>query len=68
MLDPAAATDLDQLVKAAVSYKNTLIDYFAHLIDHCTEKQTLNLLQSLKSQEERAMRRMIRHSQGLADL
>lgn len=68
VISPAAATDLDQLVKAAVSYKNTLIDYFGHLTDHCTEPIVLSLLQALKSQEERAMRRMIRHSQGLADL
>jgi hypothetical protein len=68
ILDAAAATDLDQLVKAAVGYKNTLIDYYAHLLDHCTEKKTLILLQTLKTQEEKAMKRMIRHAQGLADL
>lgn len=68
VLEATAATDLDQLIKAAVSYKQTLIEYFGHLIEHCIEKDTLNMLKSLKSQEERAMRRMIRHSQGLADL
>jgi len=68
ILGAAARTDLDQLIKAAVSYKSTLIAYFAYLLDHCSEKQTVNLFQTLKTQEEKAMKRMIRHAQGLADL
>lgn len=68
ILGEAAKTDLDQLVSAAVSYKNTLISYFSHLLEHCTDKKTLNLFQTLKTQEEKAMKRMIRHAQGLADL
>ncbi|WP_432823798.1 aminoglycoside phosphotransferase [Trichloromonas sp.] len=68
LLDEAAKSDLDQLVKAAVGYKRTLIDYFADLIEHCTNAETLNLFRSLKDQEEKAMKRMIRHAQGLADL
>ena len=68
VLEPAASSNLDLLVKAAVSYKMTLIAYFNHLIDHCIDKNATELFQALKNQEERAMRRMIRHSQGLADL
>jgi len=68
VLGEAARTDLDQLIKSAVSYKNSLINYFAHLLDHCTSKETTNLFQTLKTQEEKAMKRMIRHAQGLADL
>lgn len=63
-----ARTDLDQLVKAAVSYKSSLISYFAHLLEHSTDKELINLIATLKTQEEKAMKRMIRHSQGLADL
>ncbi len=68
ILGDDSRTDLDQLVKAAVSYKNTLISYFNHLIEHGTEKESTNLILTLKNQEEKAMKRMIRHSQGLADL
>jgi hypothetical protein len=68
LLDDAARTDLDALIKAAVDYKRTLIAYFGHLLEHCSEKETLNLFQTLKTQEEKAMKRMIRHAQGLADL
>lgn len=68
ILEPAAANDLDQLVKAAVRYKQTLIDYFTYLYTHCGDPQTCNLFQLLQKQEEKAMKRMIRHAQGLADL
>jgi hypothetical protein len=68
ILDDAARTDLDQLVKSAVTYKTNLTNYFGHLLEHCTEKQVFNLFQTLKTQEEKAMKRMIRHAQGLADL
>ncbi len=68
MIDEAARTDLDQLVKAAVSYKTNLINYFTYLLDHCTNEETLYLFKTLKYQEEKAMKRMIRHAQGLADL
>lgn len=68
VLEASAATDLDQLIKAAVSYKMTLIDYFAHLLEHCSDKKTADLFDKLKNQEEKAMKRMIRHAQGLADL
>lgn len=68
VLVPLAATDLDQLIKAAVSYKQTLIAYFSHATEHCSDQQTRNLFQTLQTQEEKAMKRMIRHAQGLADL
>ncbi len=68
VLGEAARTDLDQLVKAAVSYKTSLISYFSHLLEHCNSKETMSLFQTLKTQEEKAMKRMIRHAQGLADL
>jgi len=68
ILGEAARTDLDQLVKSAVGYKNSLISYFSHLLDHSTDKELTNLIETLKKQEEKAMKRMIRHSQGLADL
>lgn len=68
VLESSAATDLDQLIKAAVNYKKALIDYFAHASEHCTDQQTRNLFETLKTQEEKAMKRMIRHAQGLADL
>lgn len=68
LLGDAARTDLDELIKAAVNYKRSLIDYFAHLLEHCRDKDSLNLFKTLKTQEEKAMKRMIRHAQGLADL
>jgi hypothetical protein len=68
LLNDAARTDLDELIKAAVGYKRALIGYFAHLLERCGDKETFNLFQTLKTQEEKAMKRMIRHAQGLADL
>ena len=68
LLAAAAATDLDLLIKAAVAYKTTLIDYFNQAFEHCSDKQTGNLFEKLRNQEEKAMKRMIRHAQGLADL
>ncbi len=68
VLTAAAANDLDQLIKAAASYKQTLIDYFSHAHEHCCDQRTSYLFGQLKLQEEKAMKRMIRHAQGLADL
>jgi len=68
ILGEETRTDLDQLIKAAVTYKTTLINYFAHLLEHCTDEYVENLFKTLKYQEEKAMKRMIRHAQGLADL
>ena len=68
LLDANAGTDLDRLIKAAVGYKQVLIDYFSYAAEHCTDRPTASLFEKLRNQEDRAMRRMIRHSQGLADL
>ena len=68
LLDESAGASLDQLIKAAVGYKQILINYFSYAAEHCTDQQTANLFEKLHSQEDKAMRRMIRHSQGLADL
>jgi hypothetical protein len=68
VLCESAGRDLDLLIKAAVCYKRTLVDYFSYAHEHCTDKQTGHLFQTLKLQEEKAMKRMIRHAQGLADL
>ncbi len=64
----AARTDLEQLLKSAIIYKSNLIRYFAHLLERSSGQETLHLFQTLKTQEEKAMKRMIRHAQGLADL
>ncbi len=68
LLPEEAQNDLDQLLCAAISYKTNLINYFAYLQEHCADQATMVLFQTLKSQEEKAMKRMIRHAQGLADL
>lgn len=68
LLGDPARTDLDELVKVAVTYKRILIDYFDHLLGHCREIEPQMLFQALKVQEEMAMKRMVRHAQGLADL
>lgn len=68
LLDDTAKTDLDQLVKSAVAYKNDLLSYFEHLLEHASGKEAIHLFMTLKTQEEKAMKRMIRHAQGLADL
>ncbi len=68
LLDESARTDLDRLIKAAVGYKQVLIDYFRYAAEHCSDKQTSYLFEKLNLQEEKAMKRMIRHAQGLADL
>jgi hypothetical protein len=68
ILEEIARTDLDQLIKSAVQYKSKLISYFSYLLDHCSSKAATDLFQTLITQEEKAMKRMIRHAQGLADL
>ncbi len=68
LLGESTRSDLDQLIKAAVGYKQVLIDYFQYAAEHCTDKQTGSLFEKLRSQEDKAMKRMIRHAQGLADL
>ena len=68
LLPETAGSDLDQLISAAIGYKKELISYFDHLLEHTTSPEPMNLIITLKTQEEKAMKRMIRHSQGLADL
>lgn len=68
ILNDNARFDLDRLIKAAVDYKQVLIDYFQYAAEHCTDQQTASLFDKLRSQEDKAMKRMIRHAQGLADL
>lgn len=68
IIDDSACFDLDQLIKAAVGFKKVLIDYYSQASMHCSDKETCNLFEKLKNQEEKAMKRMIRHAQGLADL
>lgn len=71
--DPALLTDgcrgdLDQLVGAAIRYKSALIEYYRHLLQNCDADETRHLFQALQTQEEKGMKRFIRHAQGLADL
>jgi len=68
ILGENARTDLDQLLCAAITYKTTLFHFFDHLLEKCQDKNTADLFLGLKNQEEKAMKRMIRHAQGLADL
>ena len=68
ILGENARTDLDQLLCAAITYKTTLLNYFEHLLEKSNDKKTASLFLALKNQEEKAMKRMIRHAQGLADL
>jgi rubrerythrin len=67
-INDKASTDLDHLLCAAITYKTDLINYFEHLLEKCTDNKTSKLFLSLKNQEEKAMKRLIRHAQGLADL
>lgn len=68
ILTEGCRTDLDQLVGAAIHYKSALIAFYAHLVQQCDATETARLFQSLKAQEEKGMKRFIRHAQGLADL
>ena len=68
ILQETARNDLDQLIKSAVGYKQVLINYYAYAAEHSSDRQVGTLFEKLKSQEEKAMKRMIRHAQGLADL
>lgn len=67
-LADACRTDLDRLVGAAIQYKTALIDFYGHLVQQCDVPETAHLFQTLKTQEEKGMKRFIRHAQGLADL
>jgi hypothetical protein len=68
ILGEKAKTDLDHLLCAAITYKTNLLNHFDHLIEKCDDKETSKLFVALKNQEDKAMKRMIRHAQGLADL
>lgn len=68
VIEVGAATDLDLVVKSAALYKKALIDYYIHLLERCYDRKIQNLMQTLKDQEEKAMKQMIRHAQGLSDL
>lgn len=68
ILTEACRNDLDQLVGAAIRYKQSLIDFYAHLVQQCDATETANLFLTLKNQEEKGMKRFIRQAQGLEDL
>ena len=68
VLAAACRTDLDALVGAAIHYKTALIAFYGHLLQNCDDAQAAHLFQTLKDQEEKGMKRFIRHAQGLADL
>lgn len=67
-LTDSCRTELDQLVGAAIGYKKALINFYDHLVQQCESAETADLFQNLKAQEEKGMKRFIRHSQGLEDL
>lgn len=67
-LTAACRTDLDQLVGAAIGYKSALIGFYDHLVQQCDAVETADLFQTLRMQEEKGMKRFIRHAQGLEDL
>lgn len=68
LLTTACRSDLDQLAGAAIHFKKSLIDFYAHLVQQCDEPKTAYLFQTLRTQEEKGMKRFIRQAQGLADL
>ena len=68
LLDDGCRYDLDQLIKVTVTYKQALIDYYQYAYEHAADKQVSALFEQLKSQEDKAMKRLIRHAQGLFDL
>ena len=68
LIPEAARNSLDELICAAVGYKQRLISYYSHLLERAGSKESRHLFQTLLTQEEKAMKRMIRHAQGLADL
>ena len=67
-LTAACRTDLDQLVGAAIHYKSALISFYDHLVQQCDAPETADLFQTLRTQEQKGMKRFIRHAQGLEDL
>ena len=58
VIEDGARNDLDLLMKAAVAYKKTLIDYYNHVVQRCGDDDSRALFEQLKNQEEKAMKRM----------
>lgn len=67
-IDPAATHDLNLLIKSTAIYKTILIDYYSHLLEKCSEPKVVKLFTALRDQENKALKRVVRHAQGLADL
>lgn len=68
LLDDGCRYDLNELIRVAVTYKQALIDYYQYAFEHSADAKTSSMFEQLKDQEEKAMKRLIRHAQGLADL
>jgi hypothetical protein len=68
ILTDGCRSDLDQLVGAAISFKTPLLNFYDHLLSNCDAAEARQLFTSLRTQEEKSMKRLIRHAQGLADL
>jgi len=67
-LTDACRNDLDGLVGAAIRFKTPLLDFYEHLLATCDSVEARQLFAALRAQEEKSMKRLIRHAQGLADL
>lgn len=67
-LTDSCRSDLDQLVGVAISFKKALLGFYDHLLAHCDAVEARQLFTSIRTQEEKSMKRLIRHAQGLADL
>ena len=68
ILTDSSRTDLNQLVGTAVHYKTALIEFYDHLLQQCDAEETAKLFQAIRDQEDKGMKRFIRHAQGLEDL
>ncbi len=68
MLDDGCRYDLNELIRVAVTYKQALIDYYQYAVEHSADAKTSAMFEQLKNQEDQALKRLIRHAQGLADL
>jgi len=67
-LTDGCRSDLDELVGAAISFKQALLCFYDHLLSNCDAAEPSHLFATLRAQEEKSMKRLIRHAQGLADL
>lgn len=68
LLDDGCRYDLNELIRVVVTYKQALIDYYQYAFEHAADPKTSAMFEQLKNQEDKAMKRLIRHAQGLADL